>query len=583
MKLKPDQKIEISHDILAREVYSRIDAEDKMRLKVTQFLQDRYEYHLESGVLLDKDDLEYIAPFVDRIDLLEEHEALIQKSKAAESRRVRRRNIQIIGIGVVLLIATLFSFAAAQNAQANAALAKVAQEKAEQEKAIAEEALGKAEVALNLADRYQTIREKVVSRVLISDKSLTNAPPDILSLGIYDQNVPLNEIEDYIMLWHKDLLMGQLPDIQKLAFRGQDLQWKPLTPARSKQSTVLYLQLFLVDAGFLKPEAISGFFEYETQSAIRQFQENLMLAGVDIIPDGTAGLNTWFAISDWKKAGRVSPYNQFSTQLPSPDYQKWMQLLDTIRTENLASPTLVQQQIEQHPNRGDTRKLEDWDLSPDSIHLLGIRRRANIKESARPNDDLFILLIKGQSFKFWGSLDPNYRQANRPDPAFMASGQHEFKFGWQQRSNPDRSYRGLIPKSDGVLYYRDTNRDSIFNQADIAFGLQEEPNFLLSLGYTSNRSSFGTWSGGQPMICGESYVNYGGDLISYPELIGGTVELSDHEKTRGAYYTFLDLVNTLSKDPDPTVFFSIIDEEAVIQHNMDKELEDLIQLFELVR
>ncbi len=94
MNLKPNQKIEIAHDILAREVYARIDAAEKMRLKAAQFLRDRYEYYQTTQVLLDKKDLNYLSPYLERVQLSPEQALFINESRrevGAKARRMWRR------------------------------------------------------------------------------------------------------------------------------------------------------------------------------------------------------------------------------------------------------------------------------------------------------------------------------------------------------------------------------------------------------------------------------------------------------------------------------------------------------------
>ncbi len=110
MDFKPNQKVEISHDILAREVYARIDASEKMRLKVTQFLRDRYDYYVESGALLDKKDLDYIDPYLEKVEVGSDQKKFIQESRKASRAAQNRRRLIILVIGVLLAAAAIISF-----------------------------------------------------------------------------------------------------------------------------------------------------------------------------------------------------------------------------------------------------------------------------------------------------------------------------------------------------------------------------------------------------------------------------------------------------------------------------------------
>jgi len=97
-------KIELSHDILAKRIYNKASDEDKMRLKMQEFLQERLSYYKENGVLLGKTDLNYIAPFLDVITMTEEEEALLKKSKQRLGRKRRRLIVTVAGSIVLLLI-----------------------------------------------------------------------------------------------------------------------------------------------------------------------------------------------------------------------------------------------------------------------------------------------------------------------------------------------------------------------------------------------------------------------------------------------------------------------------------------------
>jgi hypothetical protein len=82
-------KVELSHDALARRIYEKASAEDKMRLKVTNFVRSRYAYYKENRILLKTDDLAYIDPYVESIDLSDAERKFISDSRrAAKWRRL---------------------------------------------------------------------------------------------------------------------------------------------------------------------------------------------------------------------------------------------------------------------------------------------------------------------------------------------------------------------------------------------------------------------------------------------------------------------------------------------------------------
>jgi formylglycine-generating enzyme required for sulfatase activity len=104
--------IEITHDILAKKIYARIDADEKMRLKITQMLRDRYTYHQETGELLSRRDLAYIDPYLEQVELSKEQEAFIKQSRIAVKKQINRNRLIVAGVMTALL--GLLTFATIQ-------------------------------------------------------------------------------------------------------------------------------------------------------------------------------------------------------------------------------------------------------------------------------------------------------------------------------------------------------------------------------------------------------------------------------------------------------------------------------------
>lgn len=98
-------KIEISHDILARAVFDRASSEDKMRLKIEQFIRQRYQFYLQQKALLRKSDLDYIGPFLETVYMTPDEKAFVDNSRASIRRKV------ILGvITTVVFILVLIAF-----------------------------------------------------------------------------------------------------------------------------------------------------------------------------------------------------------------------------------------------------------------------------------------------------------------------------------------------------------------------------------------------------------------------------------------------------------------------------------------
>ncbi len=112
-------KVEITHDILARKIYDRIGAEDKMRLKIKEFIYDRYTYFQEANVLLTSKDLNYISPYLEKISIEEEQEAFIKKSQQEAQKRERRRRLSVLSAITVLTLISILSFIFWQQARSS--------------------------------------------------------------------------------------------------------------------------------------------------------------------------------------------------------------------------------------------------------------------------------------------------------------------------------------------------------------------------------------------------------------------------------------------------------------------------------
>ncbi|MBK6929445.1 MAG: peptidoglycan-binding protein [Saprospirales bacterium] len=308
------------------------------------------------------------------------------------------------------------------------------------------------------------------------------------------------------------------------------------------------LQQFLKDSGFMPKANVDGVFGYGTQAAVRLFQEYVRSIGQDPsigVPDGVVGQNTLAKIEKWKAdhAGQgqmLCEWGKSSAQKPAPEFERWLGLLKSAQAFYSRNPGPILQKTEAYTGATDTKKLKDWDFSPNSIHLIGIRRSQEVGAARRENDDLFVLLIRGMVFRFWGSTDPNPGLAERADIPFLVEGQHEYQFGWHKVNNNQTIYRALRPAGPGVLVFRDVDKNMALTETDIDKGIDKKPNTTINIHW----SGIGTtnFSAGCQVIAGRSYLNNHGELIdcsgfsaiSYADLAKG--------KTRGAYNVFADLI-----------------------------------------
>ncbi|MGH1336590.1 MAG: hypothetical protein ACRBFS_10715 [Aureispira sp.] len=102
-------KIELSHDTLAKTVYERASARDRMRLRVLNLLRVKYQLYEVDHLLLTSDEVKAVAPFEEDLDLTDDERIFLRNSKV-----MARKNLWIFiigsGIATFLVVGTLLWF-----------------------------------------------------------------------------------------------------------------------------------------------------------------------------------------------------------------------------------------------------------------------------------------------------------------------------------------------------------------------------------------------------------------------------------------------------------------------------------------
>lgn len=386
----------------------------------------------------------------------------------------------------------------------------------------------------------------------------------ILRLGTVDQGAVPADKKAFLEPYHASMADTLK---RKQMFRDEaNGIWRSFqeVPGRS----IKELQQFLKDAGFMPKANMDGVFGYGTQAAVRLFQEYIRTVKNDPTigtPDGVVGPKTWGYVDAWKNEaqGRKVPlceWATFSAKKPSPEFRRWIALLKAAKQFYKKGDNPIVALVDAYSRPTDTKKVSDWDHSAKTIHLIGIRRSQELGAPKRENDDLFILLINGMAFRFWGSTDPNPGLAERADIPFLTEGQHEYQFGWHKISNNNTIYRALRPAGPGVLVFRDRDANLALTEADIRKGLDTAPNTTINIHWSGIGST--NFSAGCQVIAGRSYINHKGDLIdcsafaavSYGDLASG--------KTRGAYNVFTDLLLSYAPPQVRTIRYTLGRDES---------------------
>jgi hypothetical protein len=338
------------------------------------------------------------------------------------------------------------------------------------------------------------------------------------------------------------------------------------------------LQEFLFSAGFTTKRYNAGVFDYATQAAVRLFQEYVRTIDKDgdknMVPDGIVGEGTMKHVRRWKELGLKCDWGPTTANNPSKEYKDWFALLTQAKAYYKAKMGPILTLVNNMRNRYSTKKIDDWDFDKDKIHLIGIRRNQEVSAENRQNDDLFILLINGNVFKFWGSTDPNVKVSGRKDEAFLVEGQHHYRFGWHKITDENKIYRALKPfDPTGVLIIRDWDDDNALTTKDLEvkdnrgnkFGLVAAPDINI---HWSGYGGF-NFSAGCQVISGQSYIN------NQPESNGNLVDCSgfasrsygdlniSKKKTKGAYNVLADLVVCYSDPGTNSLLYTLGREESL--------------------
>ncbi len=371
----------------------------------------------------------------------------------------------------------------------------------------------------------------------------------MITLGTMDSDVHGVDVGRYLENIHERTMLER----KGHRFRGeQNDQW--LAVQAQSPRTVRQLQQFLKNAGFFPFGAVDGLYGYRTHSSMRLFQEYVRTVEGDPAigsPDGAVGNNTRPFIERWQTGNRRAEWVNYSAENPQPEYRQWMALLHKVKAHYLSHPTAMLKKVDAHPGASDTLRVSEWDFDPHMIHFIGIRRNEAIP-GQRVNDDVYVLLINGMVFKFYGTTDPGKASPDASSAPFLVHGQHKYRFGWHKMRDMTKCYLALKPLNHGVLVIRSGERNNPdLTEADI---LSRKPEANQSINVHWGGIGTSNWSNGCQVICGKGYINHRGQrvdctpfaAIRYQDL--GVKNARGFTSTRGAYSVLVDLVAAFSGD-----------------------------------
>lgn len=185
-------RYELRHDSIAAKINQKITQYERDLIEVRQFLDYSFQEHRKRDFLLNESDLAYVLPFQERLNLPQEIEDFIKKSKKVEARKKRGRKqlYSVVALIVFLLLASvgflLYAIDQKKEADKNAELAvqqsetaRLAQISAEEQSQLANAqrllADSSAAIAAQEAQRAKFESERATSQQLLADRARSEA------------------------------------------------------------------------------------------------------------------------------------------------------------------------------------------------------------------------------------------------------------------------------------------------------------------------------------------------------------------------------------------------------------------------
>lgn len=396
----------------------------------------------------------------------------------------------------------------------------------------------------------------------------------LLSLGYVDANASVSdqELNSYIQTFRvpgSKMKVGKLLDDD----RSHVLNKRWIVPFRSKTNDeVVELTKFLEKAGFLLNASHDGFFGYITQAAVRLFQEYVRTRDPDYdptkkeqkkcIPDGMVGSGTRGHIARWKEAKMKADWGKDPKGDAAENGKVWRKRFTATAKHLTDNPGPVQKARKKFKSSTDSLLPKDWKFPKDQPLLFGIRRLADVDnhvsvrrwnnklkkmvtQRRRPMDDLFVLLVNGNSFVFYGSTDPSVHMSRAWEP-YLIAGQHLYHYSWHKVSKQYKTYRAFRPAKHGVVVIRDKYKADALSVKNINKGPDSQANSTINIHWSGLGDN--NFSAGCQVIAGSSYLNDTGKMqnckkfaaVGYNDL--GRPPKQGKRKTKGAYNLLTDLI-----------------------------------------
>jgi hypothetical protein len=269
-----DGRIELAHDSLAAKVHEKISAEDRLRAMVLAVIKDGMTRYQRLGVLMDKKDLEYIAPHLETLRLDKAELALIERSRKRLFRLRTWQNVSVASFIAILLALLAWASVERQKAvERGLALEKekiYAEEKAKKQAEISrrlDEYLG-----LFLAkEKELELHKKEVSTSLDSIKKIETRLKNALdSAEIMRRRAERSNQEALEAKWQAEAEKQRAAQLQRVS-KANELAARALLEAERKPLYAIRVAeaAYMLDANTNTENALINIFQQEYFSRYR--------------------------------------------------------------------------------------------------------------------------------------------------------------------------------------------------------------------------------------------------------------------------------------------------------------------------
>lgn len=339
--------------------------------------------------------------------------------------------------------------------------------------------------------------------------------------------------------------------------------WLPTSRPAGAQR-VAEIQEQLVSLGLYPATNVDGIYGYRTRAAVRLLQmftrsrPDVQSPGT---PDGVVGPRTAALLSSLASSGSAAIW---PVQDPPHRPAAYIEVVRNAGTRFAQDEPWLQMMRDRGTTAPATLPLSKWSSDPNDLHLMGIRRpkNAEVDPHNAACTDLFLLLVNGTLWAFFGNTDPSRKMASRTEPARLVRGQHHYRFGWHKLSDVQRSYLAFRPWSTGVLIGRTKSYERVPSKT--------EASTVINIHWSGRGAS--NWSAGCQVIAGASCIDPRGQVVSCEDFVATTYSaLSDtgsSVKNMGAYHVITDMFSALggtqSVHSEGTgLYYTLLDEQDI--------------------